>query len=268
MNLAGKVALITGAGSGIGRALAIEGARRGLELVLVGRREAALEKTREQIDADGRVDIVVADITLAADRKRIYAAVEQRCGGLDLLINNAGVVEVGAFGHGSDEITEAMLAVNLMAPINLTRCLLPLVQKKGGGRIVNIGSMFGDIAFPYFAAYSASKFGLRGFSEGLRRELVQEQIGVTYVAPRGVRTPAADSFAKLVAPMGMKLDDASAVALHIWNGIAREARDIYPRGPERIFLLLQRLFPRLIDGNLSKLTGDPAVREAVQPGQG
>ncbi len=171
MKLVGKVALITGAGSGIGRALAIEGTSRGLKLMLVGRRKVALEETREQIDADGRVDIVAADITLAEERARIYEAVEQLHGSLDLLVNNAGVVEVGPFGLGSDEMTEAMLAVNLMAPITLTRRLLPLLRQQGGGRIVNIGSMFGDIAFPYFATYSASKFGLRGFSEGLRRDL-------------------------------------------------------------------------------------------------
>ncbi|MBX9634937.1 MAG: SDR family NAD(P)-dependent oxidoreductase, partial [Magnetospirillum sp.] len=128
-------------------------------------------------------------------------------------------------------------------------------------RVVNVGSMFGDIAFPFFAAYSASKFGLRGWSEGLRRELADQGIGVTYCAPRGTRTPAADGFAQYVRAFTMRLDPPETVARRIVDGIAADARDVYPKGPERFFLLIQRLFPSRVDAALRDQT-----RKAVKSG--
>jgi short-subunit dehydrogenase len=107
--------------------------------------------------------------------------------------------------------------------------------------------MFGDIAYPLFAAYSATKFGLRGWSDALRRELAPLNVGVTYVAPRATRTPAASRFDNLIEPFGMTLDDPAKVGENIVKGIERDARTVYPVGPERLFVLIQRLFPGIID---------------------
>jgi len=126
-----------------------------------------------------------------------------------------------------------------------------MLRRSKHPRIVNVGSMFGDIAFPLFAVYSATKFGLRGLSDALRRELKAEKIGVTYAAPRAVRTPASNEFSALIEPFSMKLDAPEKVAHRIWRGALRGKRTIYP-WPERLFIYAQQFLPRAVDGGLEK----------------
>ncbi len=251
MRLDGKRALITGAGSGIGRALAIEAAKRGVAVALTGRRLQALEETLSQLSGDGHF-VAAADVTTPADRKSLMAEVQEHWGGLDLLVNNAGVVPVGPIGAATDDELEAVLQTNLLAPMALVREALPLLKRAKGARIVNIGSVFGDIPYPLFAPYSATKAGLRGFSIALRRELAPLGIGVTSAAPRATKTPAARSLQSLIEPFQMKFDAAESVAKFVWNAVAREANAIYPAGPERMYVLMQRLFPGVIDRAIAK----------------
>lgn len=260
MRLDGKVALVTGAGSGIGAALATELSRRGARPILLGRTRETLERTRAGLADPANAEILCTDLADAAER----AAVARQIGALDVLVNNAGVVAAAPLMQQSDDDWRQMLEINLLAPMSLTRALLPRLAASKG-RVVNVGSMFGDIAFPFFAAYSATKFGLRGWSEGLRRELAPRGIGVTYAAPRGARTAAADGFAGLAEAFAMTLDPPEAVARLIVDGIRRDARDIYPRGPERLFVLIQRLFPRLIDNALVRRTAKAAGRLTARP---
>ncbi|MEC9311299.1 MAG: SDR family NAD(P)-dependent oxidoreductase, partial [Pseudomonadota bacterium] len=124
--------------------------------------------------------------------------------------------------------------------------LLPALRA-GQGRVANIGSVFGDIAYPYFAAYSATKFGLRGFSDALRRELSGSGVGVTYIAPRAARTAAESEFGALIEPLDMTLDSAERVAAEAWEAIRKGKRESFPRGKERFFVKVQRLFPQLVD---------------------
>lgn len=247
MQLEGAVALITGAGSGIGRALAQELSRRGCRVLLLGRRAGELNNTRQMLARPDLAECLPLDLADSEQRGLLAGKVAALTSHLDLLINNAGVVAAGDFATQPEQDWRTMIEVNLLAPMVITQGVLPLLKASGQGRVVNVGSMFGDIAFPCFAAYSASKFALRGWSEALRRELAGDGIGVTYCAPRGTRTAAADGFARYVQAFRMTLDTPEAVAAHLVAGIAREARDIYPMGPERLFALIQRLFPRLID---------------------
>jgi short-subunit dehydrogenase len=237
--------VITGAGSGIGRAIALAAADRGAQLILIGRRLAALQETANLLPAETRSTLIVADITTAPGRAEIVNACRRH--GVDILINNAGIVTSGLLSGLKDEDLARIVLTNVAAPITLTRDLVPLLKLSDRPRIVNIGSVFGDIGHPYFAAYCASKFALRGFSDAARRELAADGIGVTYAAPRATRTPAADGFHDLVAPFAMKLDDPAAVAARIMKGIEAEASIIYPGGPERLFIWLQRLLPAVID---------------------
>lgn len=237
--------VVTGAGSGIGRAIALAGADRGAQLVLIGRRQAALQETAALLPAGACWNLVTADITSAQGRAEIVNACRRH--GIDILINNAGVVASGLLSGLKDEDLVRIVMTNVAAPVALTRDLVPLLKLSDRPRIVNIGSVFGDIGHPYFAAYCASKFAIRGFSDALRRELTADGIGVTYAAPRATRTPAAEGFHDLVAPFAMKLDDPAVVAARIMKGIEAEASIIYPGGPERLFIWLQRLFPAVID---------------------
>lgn len=250
MQLDGAYILITGAGSGIGRALAIALSHKGARPILLGRTAAALEQTRAALKDPQVARILCADLADPATRAEIPARLASFTVRLDAVINNAGVVSAGLLTAQTEDDWRKMLEVNLLAPMALTRSLLPLLKVSGQGRVVNIGSMFGDIAFPCFAAYSASKFALRGWSEALRREWADEGVGVTYCAPRGTRTPAADGFSAYAEAFAMRLDPPEAVAARIVRGIELNARDVYPLGPERLFLLVQRLAPALVDGGI------------------
>lgn len=241
------VALVTGAGSGIGRALAIAAARSGHELVLVGRRAEQLQETADLL-GQAPTRLVSADITTPEGRARIVEAVDTR---LDILVNNAGVLRVGRLTDMTDDDLSQMIATNLTATVQLTRDLIPALAQ-AQGRIVNIGSMFGMIAFPFFAAYSATKFATRGLSDALRRELAEFGISVTYVAPRATRTSAQARFDHLVEPFGMKLDTPEQVARNVWVGVMKGRNTVYPGFGERIFATIQSLWPSVIDSALIK----------------
>jgi len=255
-----KTVLITGAGSGIGRALAVEGGRLGFNLIIVGRTEATLAATAALVP-DAQTTILVADVTTSQGRALIADAAGAR---LDILINNAGTLSVGHLSDMGDDALTRMITTNLTAPIALTRDLLPAL-KSAGGRIVNVGSVFGDIAYPFFAGYSATKFGLRGFSDAIRRELSGSGVTVTYVAPRATHTAAESEFSALIEPMQMTLDSAERVAAQAWAAILSGKRESFPKGKERIFVKIQRLFPSLIDKSVGAQARDSKTLSALKP---
>ena len=261
MQLEGKRALITGAGSGIGQRLAIEAAKRGVSLIIAGRRPEALDATLAKLPGNTHYAFK-ADVTKAEERRALMDAVDQHWGGLDILVNNAGVVPIGALAQSTDDELETAVATNLVAPISLIRQALPLLQRGDTPRVLNIGSLLGDIPYPLMAVYSATKSGLRGFSIALRRELEPMGIGVTYAAPRTTRTAAANALGPLVDAFGLKLDQPEAVAKRIWDGVARDAKSVYPAGPERMFVLVQRLFPNLVDKSVAKQLAKVAAASA------
>lgn len=252
-----RVVLITGAGSGIGRALAMQADRHGHRTILVGRRPEPLAQTAESL-RDALV--LPADVTTPEGRAAIVATVGDT--GLDILIHNAGTVPSGALETLTDPDIAGLLALNVAAPLALTRDLLdPLTASRG--QVVMVGSVFGEIAFPYFAAYSASKSALRGLADALRRELAPRGIAVTHLAPRGTRTDAAQGFDALVGPMAMALDAPAAVAERAWQAIAARRRNQLPATRERLFIALQRLCPSLIDHALIRMARDHKVAAAA-----
>jgi short-subunit dehydrogenase len=173
-------------------------------------------------------------------------------GALDVLINNAGIVEGGPLETFDDDALARTFQTNVMAPMALTRDLMPLLIAAKPSRVVNVGSIFGDIGYPDFTCYSAAKFALRGFSIALRREWKRKGIGVTYAAPRATRTDAAVAFAGLIAKTKMSMDSPEQVARQIWRAIASGQDSVYAPAPERLYVLIQRLFPRVIDWSLSR----------------
>lgn len=252
----GARVLVTGAGSGIGRAIAIAADARGMTLALCGRRADALAETAGMLT--GPALIVAADVTTADGRGAIVEAITLRWGGLDVLVNNAGVVPGGAVAALDDEALDLVLRTNVQAPIALCRDLATLLERGIRPRVVNVGSIFGDIPFPNFAAYSASKFALRGFSHALRREWRARGVGVTYAAPRATRTAAAAQVAGLIGKPASRFDAPEPIARRIVSAIEREQDAVYPRGLERLFVALQRVAPGLMDRVL-------ALRTPVEP---
>ena len=151
------------------------------------------------------------------------------------------------------QATERMFQVNVVAPMLLTRVLLPRLLAQGAGRIVNVGSTFGSIAFPYFASYSASKFALRGFSEALRRELEGTGVGVTYIAPRATRTAFnTGPVNRMNEALKISMDSPERVALEIVRALRNDQKDVYLGWPEALFVRINAVWPRLVDGSLRK----------------
>jgi short-subunit dehydrogenase len=242
MNIHGARVLLSGATGGIGRPLAELLAAKGARLALVGRDRERLAWLAARLHADA----MVFDLTSTGGHAELMANALQQLGGLDLLINAAGVSEFGCFEDDTPASIHRLIAVNLVAPMALTAVALPHLA--AGARIVNVGSVFGAIGFPYFTTYSASKFGLRGFSEALRRELADRGIGVTYVAPRATRTPMNNAAVHRYAERtGMVFDDPAIVAMHIVQAIEKEASERTFGLAESAFARLAGMLPRLFD---------------------
>ena len=246
-----KLVLVTGAGSGIGRELCIEASRRGMAVAMCGRRQDALEATGALLGQAAPNLIIPADITRPEDRRLIVDRIANERGALDILINNAGIVEGGPLETFDDDTLARTFQTNIIAPMALTRDLFPLLIAAKPSRVVNVGSIFGDIGYPEFTCYSATKFALRGFSIALRREWRKKGISVTYAAPRATKTDAAAAFASLIAKTKMNMDPPEQVARQIWRAIASGHDSVYAPAPERIYVLIQRLFPSIIDRSLS-----------------
>jgi NAD(P)-dependent dehydrogenase (short-subunit alcohol dehydrogenase family) len=205
--IAGRVAVITGAGSGIGRAVAQSLAARGCHLAIADVDEAGLAETESLLaEAGVRVTRHRLDVTDAAAVAALPATVAGAHGGVDILVNNAGVALGGTFEQVSDTDFEWVVNVNFWGVVRMTRTFLPLLHASDDARLVNLSSLFGLVAPPGQAAYCASKFAVRGFSESLRKELVGTRIGVTVVHPGGVATRIAKNARR---PAGVNAIDAA-----------------------------------------------------------
>ncbi|MEX0283926.1 MAG: SDR family NAD(P)-dependent oxidoreductase [Paracoccaceae bacterium] len=193
-DLSNKLAVITGAGSGIGAALARSFANRGTHLALVDVNANGLESTRQSLQQNVRVSLHPMDVTDKGAVDGLPATVEAQHGAhADVLINNAGVALEGNFDRVSEDDFDWVLDINLNAPIRLTRAFLPSLTARPDAQIVNISSVFGLIGPPGQTAYSTAKFGLRGFTEALRHEMAGTNLRITQVHPGGVSTNIANS---------------------------------------------------------------------------
>ena len=192
MNLENRTAIVTGAASGIGRWIAVSLARRGCNLALADIDESGLVET-ERMTANGKTRASRHRLDVA-DRQRVAAFPDEILaahGGVDLLVNDAGVALGGAFEEVAEEDFEWLFEVNFWGVVRMTRAFLPLLKASGDARIVNVSSVFGLIAPAGQTAYAASKFAVRGFSNALLNELEGSNVGVTVVHPGGVATAIA-----------------------------------------------------------------------------
>jgi len=191
--LAGKVAVVTGASSGIGEATALALAGKGAGVVLVARREERLQELARQVrSAGGRAEVVVADIAQEAQARLAVERAVNAFGRVDILVNNAGLMLLGPVTGADTTDWRRMIDVNLLGLMYTTHAALPHMRTGGGGHIVNISSVSGRGASPTSAGYSASKWGVGGFSEGLRQEVRLDRIRVTVIEPGVVATELTD----------------------------------------------------------------------------
>jgi len=227
--LRGKVALVTGATRGIGLAIAVELRREGAHVVGTARTDQHVAQAREQLafafrdDPQGRTsgpvppefDILVADVRDYSSVERVVDETVQRLGGLDILINNAGVGIFGEVAAQAPAEWHEMLETNLTGVFNSCRSAIPHLRRRGGGFIVNISSLASKNPFAGAAAYSASKAGLNAFSEALMQEVRYDNIRVSYVLPGSVGTGFGGGHAGTGSEWKLAPDDVARVVVDL-----------------------------------------------------
>ena len=249
MELQAKKVLLTGATGGIGRAMAAVLDGQGAQLLLVGRDQEKLAAL--QAAMPGKHSVIIADINTEAGRRHILDCCRQR--EPDIFINAAGVLGFQLYPSQDLGEIERMVMTNLLAPMLLTRLLIPLLAERPEAAIVHVGSIFGSIGHPGFTAYCASKFGLRGFTEALQRELHDSAIQVSYLAPRATSTELnSESVNALNEALGNTTDSPQRVAEELLLLFGKRSRQRYLGWPENFFVRLNGLFPGLVHNALVK----------------
>jgi short-subunit dehydrogenase len=248
-DLTGKRAILTGASGGIGRAAADMLVKAGVRLTLAARNADALNQLANALrTAEGDVAVVPTDITKSDDRRRLVETAVAKFGGLDLLINNAGVGSWGHFATSSADIMRQVMEVNFFGPIELTRVAMPHLMKGNQPAVVNVTSMCGRRGMPAWPEYSASKFALVGMTEAWRGEFARFDVDVITIVPgltdSGFQTNCLrnDGKADIRFTEGMKPED---VATGIVDAIRRNRREVVLGGEARRLLRFNRFFPRL-----------------------
>ena len=252
--LADKVVIITGAGSGIGRALAIEGARLGMRLGLTDIDPNGLEETRNLLQlSKSRCLTMVADISVEQECKRLIDNMVEHFHGIDILINNAGISMRALFRDIDLKVIERVMAINFFGAVYCSRFAMPYLLKSKGS-LVGISSVAGYKGLPGRTGYSASKFALQGFLEVIRIENLKTGLHVLIACPgftaSNIRKTAlaGDGSQQGESPRNEdKLMSAEAVAKHIFRGIIKRKDRITLTSQGKLTVLLNKFFPRFMD---------------------
>ena len=251
MDLQKKVIIITGASEGIGKALAKKLAPNNY-LILVGRNYEKLNQLIKELGSKKHL-AVKCDISNLEQIHKAYKTIEQDYSNIDLIINNAGISSAKKFDDYEDSQIRDIININVTGSILFTKTFIKkIILSKGA--IVNIGSMFGEIAHPCYSIYSASKFAIKGFSDSLRRELSHLGVRVFYISPRATKTQSLEKNDEIGQYFKMNVDEPEKVANYIIEGISNNQSAIYPKSIERFFLFIQKFFTKLIDNNLSTIS--------------
>jgi short-subunit dehydrogenase len=265
MQLANMKALITGGAGGIGSAIAQQILEGGGAVLLIGRDGVALQAVGARLAAHGdRITLLMADLTDAQDVAHVCAGAQRWRGGINVLINNAGMSPFGWLSEQDSAVLERVMVTNVLAPMQLCRALLPHLLQQPAAQILNIGSVFGVIGHPGYAAYSASKFALRGFSEALRREMAATKVTVHYLAPRATRTSLNDvRVTAMNEALGTATDTPERVAICARKLLLRGGREAVVGWPEKLFAKINAVFPGVVDRALGKKL--PIIESYARP---
>lgn len=269
-----QVAVITGAGSGIGRALAVSLARQGCDLALADLNTDGLDKTRAMLDAmPVKVSLHRLDVASRQALEQFAGEVMEFHGKVSLLFNNAGVALAGSAETTREEDFHWLMNINFWGVVNGCQVFLPLLRKQPQAHIINISSVFGLIAMPTQAAYNASKFAVRGYSEALQQELANTNVGLSVVCPGGVRTAIAanarvdqasaqalgggESFARRFEKLARTTPEQAAGI--ILEGVRKDRKRILVGRDAHLIHWITRLFPRSYAGLLARLMPIPGI---------
>lgn len=250
--LTGKVAIVTGASSGIGRATALLLARAGASVVLAARREERLRDVAAAIErAGGRALALPADLAQPEAPARLVQQTLDSFGRVDVLINNAGFGHYGLVESASDDTMAELWAIHVMAPLRAIRAVLPHMRARGSGHIINVASVVGRRAFPLHGPYAAVKAAVIALTEALRGELAGSGVYATVVLPGSTRTEFFDVARSEIpgwrpAPMGV-VQSPEAVARAILRCLRRPTPEVNPFPPMRPLLSLSVALPYLGD---------------------
>lgn len=262
MDLRGRTVIVTGASGGIGAALCAALVGAGARVLAVGRSQARLEQLAAT--APGLIEPVVADLSTAPGRTSLLNAAGACVPAPSVLVLGHAQSAFGLFEDADAEAITRLVNVNLTSSLLLVHALLPLLQAQAQAAVVVLGSTFGSLAFPGFAAYSASKFGLRGMAEALAREHAGTPLRFQYLSPRATHTPfntpAVDA---LNAELAVAVDAPADVARLLVRAIERGDARLQLGWPEKLFARLNGVLPALVDRSLLRQL--PIVRRHARP---
>lgn len=250
-SIEGSRAIVTGASSGIGKAIALELCRQGASVVVTARREERLaEVVKEAESLKGKLVSVVGDISEADLREQVVDCAVREFGGLDFLVNNAGVGTLGRFENSSPEQLRQVMEVNFFALVEMTRVALPHLKQGRHPIIVNVSSILGRRAVPHNSEYCASKFAVHGFSESIRTELAAEGIDVLVVSPGTTETEFFDQVLDRTSEPGWpehRPVTAAHVAQQTVAAMRTGRREIVPYFWGKLLCAMNRVSPSLVD---------------------
>jgi len=253
--IAGLRGVLTGASSGIGRALAVELVREGAKLVVVARREERLQALAGEVGhLSGRLEPLAGDITAHDVREAALNHAQKTFGGLDLLVNNAGIGAMGLFAEAPPERLRKVMEVNFFAAAELIRQAVPLLQAGNRPIVVNVSSILGHRGVPGYAEYCASKFALRGLSDALRVELAPLGIDVLLASPARTQT---EFFGSAIGSNGKPWSalsgwPAERVARVILRAIGKGKREVVISAGGKVMVWASWWFPRLVERVLAR----------------
>ena len=249
-----KTVLITGASSGIGKALALEFGNHGFAVVITGRDEVKLKEMSSLLTNKNIEHLwIKADVSVEEDNIKTFTEIQQKYGRLDVLINNAGISMRAMFNECSTEVIRNLININFMGTVYATKYALPLILESKGS-IVGISSIAGYRGLPARTGYSASKFAMQGFLEALRTELLHKGVHVLVACPgftnSNIRNTAlnAEGNQQGESPLEeQKIMSAEEVAVHIYKAVINRKRDLILTTQGKLTVWVNKLFPNLAD---------------------
>jgi short-subunit dehydrogenase len=254
-SIAGLRVIVTGASSGIGRALVLELIRGGAKVIAFARRADRLEELKAAVNNSASLRCLGGDVTRREDRTAAIELAEREFGGLDALVNNAGIGALGRFDQADEARLRQVFEVNLFAPAEFIREALPALRAGRTPIIVNVSSVLGHRAVPGKSEYCASKFALHGFSDSLRTELRKTGVDVLIVSPSTTQSEFFEraSAGKVRAESPFGVMSAEAVARKTVAAMRRGRREIILSASGKLLVWIDRLCPPLADWIVRKL---------------